>query len=173
MLNISIRAAGANDVVTLTKLSRETFCDTYAAYNTPEDMDLYLEGYFTEEKLAAEVASSVNTFLLAFVDDEMVGYIQLKDGAIPDEMLPGPGIEIARLYSVQKNIGKGVGSALVQAGIEFARSKGKSMIWLGVWRKNERAIAFYTKWGFAIAGEYEFVLGKDVQTDWLMRKPID
>ena len=46
------------------------------------------------------------------------------------------------------------------------------MVWLGVWKQNKKAIDFYTKWGFRIFGECDFVLGNDLQKDWLMRKKI-
>jgi ribosomal protein S18 acetylase RimI-like enzyme len=39
-----------------------------------------------------------------------------------------------------------------------------------VWEKNERAIRFYTAWGFEKVGEHDFTLGKDVQHDWIMEK---
>jgi len=42
-------------------------------------------------------------------------------------------------------------------------------VWLGVWEKNERAIAFYTKNGFKVVGHHLFKLGDDIQTDYLMK----
>ena len=43
---------------------------------------------------------------------------------------------------------------------------------VGRMEKNQRAIDFYTQWGFEKFGEQEFILGDDVQTDWLMKKTI-
>jgi ribosomal protein S18 acetylase RimI-like enzyme len=48
----------------------------------------------------------------------------------------------------------------------------KQALWLGVWEKNERAINFYHRWGFEKFGEHDFILGDDVQTDWLMKKEL-
>ena len=56
--------------------------------------------------------------------------------------------------------------------INIARQKNKQMIWLGVWKQNPRAIAFYEKNGFEIFGEQDFILGKDVQQDWLMKRSL-
>jgi ribosomal protein S18 acetylase RimI-like enzyme len=54
----------------------------------------------------------------------------------------------------------------------MAREKNKQLIWLGVWEHNERALAFYLKWGFERFGEHIFMLGDDTQTDWLMKKEL-
>jgi len=41
---------------------------------------------------------------------------------------------------------------------------------LGVWEKNIRALAFYRKYGFEQFSQHDFLLGKDLQTDILMKK---
>ena len=46
------------------------------------------------------------------------------------------------------------------------------VVWLDVWEKNPRAIAFYEKWGFKIVGEQSFQLGADLQHDWLMSRSL-
>jgi ribosomal protein S18 acetylase RimI-like enzyme len=46
---------------------------------------------------------------------------------------------------------------------------GARTIWLGVWERNARAIAFYHKQGFVQAGTQRFLLGDDLQTDWVMQ----
>jgi ribosomal protein S18 acetylase RimI-like enzyme len=58
----------------------------------------------------------------------------------------------------------------MRACLEEARKMGHATIWLGVWEKNERAIRFYDKWGFRKIGEKQFVLGRDVQTDFIMER---
>ena len=53
------------------------------------------------------------------------------------------------------------------------RALGKTFLWLGVWEKNPRAIAFYTKQGFALAGTHSFVMGDEAQTDFEMVRDIE
>jgi ribosomal protein S18 acetylase RimI-like enzyme len=60
----------------------------------------------------------------------------------------------------------------MQRCIEIAKEMHREIIWLGVWEHNQQAINFYTKWGFEKFGEHDFVLGNDVQTDWLMKKDL-
>lgn len=54
----------------------------------------------------------------------------------------------------------------------FARQLNKKTVWLGVWEHNLRAINFYKKHGFSKFGEHLFLVGKDAQTDWLMKQSL-
>jgi ribosomal protein S18 acetylase RimI-like enzyme len=118
------------------------------------------------------VGQDRNIFLLAYDGKEPVGYVRLRENNIPPSLGTDRAIEIARIYALQSSIGKGVGSALMQECIDIAREKQHHTLWLGVWEHNQRAIAFYTKWGFKKFSEHDFILGNDVQKDWLMKKNI-
>ena len=69
-------------------------------------------------------------------------------------------------------LGTGVGQQLMRQCIFIAKELKKEIIWLGVWKKNPRAIAFYTKWGFEKFSEQDFLLGNDLQKDWLLMKKL-
>ena len=49
----------------------------------------------------------------------------------------------------------------MNAALEQARSDGAATIWLGVWERNLRAIAFYRKSGFADVGAHDFLFGAE------------
>jgi diamine N-acetyltransferase len=167
-----IRLAGKEDAELIADLSRQTFIDTFAPQNTEEDMDLFMNEQFTKEALIKEVGAEGNIFLLAFINDDVAGYVRMREGKERPELADKTAIEIARIYAVKNRIGKGTGSELMQKCIDIAIEKGKQVIWLGVWEKNQVAIDFYTKWGFEIFGEQDFLLGNDLQTDWLMKKTL-
>lgn len=172
MSEIRIQEATKADATLIADLSRQTFYDSFAADNTKENMDKFLNEQFTRERLMAEVGAAGNIFLLAYDGDEVAGYARIRETPHPVVAENKPAIEIARIYAVQKSIGKGVGRALMQQCIEIARQKKAPVIWLGVWEKNYKAIAFYTKWGFERFSEHVFMLGNDAQTDWLMKKEL-
>ena len=75
--------------------------------------------------------------------------------------------------STDRGIGQGVAQTLMAAAVETARSGGARTLWLGVWERNERAIAFYRKSGFEDAGTQTFVLGTDHQRDFVLARPLD
>ena len=172
MSAVNIRIATKDDASLIADLSRSTFYETFASQNSTENMDKFMNEQFTREKLMREVGAQHNIFLVAEIEGEAVGYARMREVPNPKELNGLPAIELARIYSVQSRIGKGIGSALMKKCIEVAQQEKKQVLWLGVWEKNQHAISFYERWGFEKFSEHEFVLGNDVQTDWLMKKTL-
>lgn len=170
---IRIRIGRPEEAALIADISRRTFYDSFSSQNTRENMELFLLEEFSREKLIAEAEDPGGLFLLADLDGELAGYVHMREGGCPPETGAADSIEIARIYSEQWAIGKGVGRALMRRCMEIAAEKQKEWIWLGVWEHNLRAIGFYKKWGFEKMGEHIFVVGRDPQTDWLMKKRID
>jgi diamine N-acetyltransferase len=169
---IDITPALEADAALLAQLSRETFYDTFAADNTAEDMELFMSTSFAVQRLMAEAGDPQHIFFIARENGEPLGYLKLSLSPNPPQLGDAAAIEIARIYAVQKAIGKGVGAALMRQALEMAAAFGKSVIWLGVWERNLKAISFYKKWGFEKFGEHPFILGADAQTDWLMKRSV-
>ena len=69
--------------------------------------------------------------------------------------------------------GKKVGQLLYEKAMAIAGELAVNYVWLGVWEKNARAIRFYSKNGFEPFDKHIFKLGDDVQTDIMMKKPLD
>lgn len=170
---VILRRATATDASLLSELGDRTFFDTFAAVNTPEDMAAYRASAFAPHIQAAELAAPLTTFLIAEVEGCPSGYAMLHRGEVPDCIVGDSPIEVVRLYVVREWLGKGVGEALMRELITVARDLGAKTMWLGVWERNQRARAFYRKWGFREVGDHIFMLGTDAQTDILMQKEID
>jgi ribosomal protein S18 acetylase RimI-like enzyme len=164
---ITIRYATPADAELIADMSRTSFYETFAKDNTKEDMDIFMSEQFGKEELMQEVLNAEGIFILAYDNEEPVGYARLR---VKNNLAHEQAIEIARIYALGKAIGKGVGKALMLECINKANELQMKSIWLGVWEKNERALAFYERWGFERFGEHQFLLGTDLQTDWLLKK---
>jgi ribosomal protein S18 acetylase RimI-like enzyme len=171
MYSIQIVPATIDDAALIAEISRETFYDTYAADNTKEDMDLYLTTKFADEQILAELEDPLHLFLLAYVGDTLAGYVKLKD-ATHASLGTDPAMEVARFYARKNFHGKGVGKAMMEACITHAKVLNRQWLWLVVWKQNPRGIQFYQSAGFSICAEAIFVLGEDVQYDWVMKKSL-
>ena len=169
--NTLIKQITVRDIELLQKLSVTTFTDTFAAYNTEEDMRMYIEKYFSPENLQDELNNGDSFFFVAFYKDEPAGYLKLR---IPQEhhqvLKNNSSIELERIYVLKQLQGTGLGYHLMQFALDYSKQKGFDTLWLGVWERNEKAINFYKKCGFEIFGEHAFILGTDTQNDLLMKK---
>lgn len=168
----TIRRATAADAALFTALAQSTFVDTFGADNTPGDMALYLADAFGEDIQRGELGDGRNTVLFAERGGALVGYAMLREDNAPACVVDRSALEIARLYAVSHAIGKGIGAALMQGCLDVAAARGRRAVWLGVWERNPRAIAFYRKWEFVDVGAKAFVLGRDHQNDRVMTRAV-
>ena len=144
--DIDIRYATSQDNNLLAEIGAETFYDSFAADNTPANMTAHLTSSFSPAKQAAELAEPNSRYLIAQIDDQVVGYARLKFEDAPPVIAARRPMEIARFYARKPWIGRGVGRRLMVACLAEASHAGCDVVWLGVWEKNPRAIAFYSKW---------------------------
>lgn len=170
--SIIIRLATIANAELIAEISRQTFFDTFASFNTKENMDKFMNEQFSKESLMAEVGDAGNIFLIAYLDEEPVGYTLMRESNSPKELGSADTIEIVRIYNEQKAIGKGVGKSLMLRCIEIAKERNKDIIWLGVWEHNDNAVSFYKKFGYEQFGTHIFMLGDDPQTDLLLKKNL-
>lgn len=171
----SIRRARAADAETLAALGERTFRETFAASNTASDLEAYVREAFSLERTRSELSDPHSAFFLAFAEGTSApgGYAKLRVG-VPDPSVTGPDpIEIERIYVERNAIGRGLGAALMRRCLEEAVARGRRTVWLGVWEHNDRAIAFYERWGFEVVGSHVFQLGSDAQNDVIMVKTPD
>jgi ribosomal protein S18 acetylase RimI-like enzyme len=183
-MTIDVRQASIADADRLSRFGAATFRETFEGENTPDDMARYLAEAYTPARQAAEVSDPAGIVLLAEQRvssggaapakiGELVGYVHLVSGP-PPAVVHGPSpLELKRLYVGRAWHGQGVAQALMDAAITAARARGAETLWLGVWERNPRAIAFYAKYGFSRVGEHTFVLGADLQTDWVLARALN
>lgn len=169
MNSIEIRKATVADLEILQKLSIQTFTETFALTNTPENLAYYIQKSLTSEQLLTELNTIDSQFYMAFSETIPVGYLKVNFGNAQTEIIDSNTLEIHRIYVLQAFYGKNVGQLLLNEAINIGRTNGVSYIWLGVWENNYRALRFYTKNGFVVFDQHDFIMGTDKQTDLLMQ----
>ena len=171
-LRITMKRCTQADISLLCELSRATFTDAFAAKNDPDELTEFLAGRYSEDKLMSEMADDGSSFYFLYCGDFPAGYIKINLVPSQSDINDPDSLEIERIYVLRNFQGRGIGGHAIAAAADMARTFGKKYIWLGVWENNERAISFYKKQGFYRIGAHSFFIGRNEQTDYIMRRDL-
>lgn len=172
---MTIRPATFSDAAAITELAITTMREAFGPPHNPAELvEEYVQSAMSVPIMEAELADHRSTFfLLESGDGEPVGYAKLRKHAPPRKMADRNAIEIQRIYLLQNQIGQGQGRMLMQHCLDWSRNQGYTSVWLGVWERNARAMAFYEKIGFRKFGFHYFQFGTERQRDFWLEKQLD
>ncbi|MDM5329052.1 GNAT family N-acetyltransferase [Neobacillus sp. CF12] len=169
-MTINIKKCNLEDLPTLQEISYETFNETFKDQNSPETMNAYLERAFNLKQLEKELSNIYSQFFFVYFNNEVAGYLKVNINDAQSEEMDDESLEIERIYIKSKFQKHGLGKYLLNKAMEIAMERNKKKIWLGVWEKNENAIAFYKKMEFVQTGAHSFYMGDEEQIDFIMTK---
>lgn len=168
--NWIIRPAETDDVSALSLVGGATFLETFAGTLNGRAIVDHCEQQHSAEIYQKYLDGGSKAWLgEAATGGAPVGFALLSP---PD--LPGAeegDIELKRIYILSRFHGSGMAAALMQAVVDA--SAGFRRLLLGVYRQNDRAIAFYRKQGFELAGERQFNVGGTLYDDIVLAKPLN
>jgi GNAT superfamily N-acetyltransferase len=168
-MNVRIRPAEPGDEKRLALVGAATFLEAFAGVLPGDDIMLHCARRHSAGVYAKWLARQEAGLWLAEVDpgEAPVGYAVLDDPDLPIHLRPDD-IEVKRVYLLHRFQGGGAGFALMQAGLDWARGRGKRRALLGVYNRNVTAITFYRRLGFRLIGERKFRVGKSWHDDSVM-----
>lgn len=166
-----IRRGTAADATALSAFATQTFIDTYADYPDPRNLRQYAVDAFAPARQAQELTDTQAITLLAYRHDALCGFAQVRQGPAPHCVPDGTSIELHRLYVDRRWHGSGVAQELLAQVHCAAIASGSATLWLKVWERNTRAIAFYRKSGFVDVGVADFFVRHDRLTDRVFVMP--
>ena len=169
---MKIKKCSLDDILDLQKIYRQTFFETFSEQNSEENMRIFLDKAYSEEKLKSEIENKESETFLAVENQKILGVLKINTGNAETESGLENSLEIQRIYILKEFKGLGIGTVFMNLAEKKARELGVSFIWLGVWEKNFPAQKFYMDKGFRRFSEHAFVLGDDIQTDFLMKKEL-
>lgn len=172
MLQLDIRRAAPGDIPALCDLGARTFRETYRAISDPADVDDYADTHFTNEIVAGWLAKPRAITLLASVGGTPVGYAHVLYDGVPACVADREAVKLSRIYLLASAHGRGHGKALFEAALAAAAELGGRSVWLGVYDRNLKAIAFYEAHGFATVGTHEFAFGGEIYHDPVMARAL-
>jgi diamine N-acetyltransferase len=168
----TIRRARPSDAGALSLVGRATFIESFGALYAPEDMHAFLDEKHSVDYYARYLAEAANAAWIVEEGADAIGYALAGPCGLPHaDVREGDG-ELLRFYLQSDRQKGGLGSALFADVIEWLEAARPASIWLSVWSGNDGAQRFYARHGFEKAGEYEFVVGRQRDHEFIFRRRL-
>ena len=174
--DLRLRRAAPGDEDMLALLGAATFLDSYADLIDGPDILAHCQRQHASTIYADWLASADPRHAIWLVEHKRtrapVAYATLNP---PDTTIEsGPGdIELKRIYVLSRFHGTGAGQALMDAALAHAQSMSAPRMLIGTYQGNARAIAFYTRNGFAQTGVRKFQVGGEVFDDIVLARSLN
>ncbi|WP_144897738.1 GNAT family N-acetyltransferase [Luteimonas cucumeris] len=167
---VDIRRCLPGDEARLSAVGGATFLDTFAGVLAGDDILGHCERQHAVQRYAAWLADPHCALWLAEArpGNAPIGFAMLSPPDLPSVPTQAGDVELKRIYLLHRFHGGGHGARLMQAAIGEARVRGAGRLLLGVYAKNERALAFYARKGFVPIGERRFRVGDNEYEDRIL-----
>jgi diamine N-acetyltransferase len=166
---LQLHKCTAEDMDQLVWISTSTFREVFGPLNAKENLEEYIDKAFNYQQLKSEMDNKNAAFYFCYNQDKLIGYFKINREEAQLEKFDAKSIELERIYVLKEFRNKKFGQKMLEKAIQLGRETGVEFIWLGVWENNSGAIKFYQRNGFEKFSQHTFLLGKDLQTDNLMR----
>jgi ribosomal protein S18 acetylase RimI-like enzyme len=170
---ITYKTCEIDDLALLIDVAKRTFITAFKEQNNKDDFETYIASAFSEKQIKSELLNPNCMFYLAYLNDALIGYFKLNEKEAQHEQFEEEGIELERIYILEEFQKQRLGEQLLYKSLEIANTKKVAFLWLGVWEHNMSAIRFYKKHGFSKFSTHPYYLGKDKQTDWLLKRSFN
>ncbi|PAL22564.1 GNAT family N-acetyltransferase [Sphingopyxis sp. GW247-27LB] len=167
----AIIPADVSDAEALSAFAEGSFRHTFGHIYDPADLAAFLAGWNPPDRIRAQIADPDWTIaLVRGGDGAILGFIKLGpiDFDLPEGQPAAGATELHQLYVGEAAKGSGVAAALIEWGIAWARERA-SILYLSVFTENDRAQAFYRRYGFVDVGRNAFRVGNHVDEDRIWR----
>ncbi len=168
---MSLRLAIPDDAPSLAVVSCEVWVGTYLKDGVSPFFAKYVLETFRAEAFAAPLQDPNEHFIVSQNTVGIDGFIRLTKGKT-DPVSAKSNLEITTLYVQPRHHGKGIGLALLNAGLDWARGAGASSVWLTTNSENTPAIAFYKRQGFEVIGQTHFTIDDQAYLNDVFLKTI-
>lgn len=169
---IDVREAVPADAPALALLGAATFLETYAHLLPVQDILAHTARHHTADVYAHWLTSSDCGCWIAVhaTGGAPVGYLIATPPDLPLQGVAPADWEIRRIYLLNRFQGHGLGRRLMDAVSARARATGRTRLLLGVYSRNEAALAFYAGMGFRQAGTRSFRVGANDYHDYILQR---
>ncbi|MGI9190852.1 MAG: GNAT family N-acetyltransferase [Chitinophagaceae bacterium] len=153
---IRIERATLNDVSIICNIGYAEVEAAHRASCSAEHLNEYLDTHYNETAIVEELQNLNLYYFILFYHNEPIGFSKIILNQPHSAIKESAVTKLDRIYILQAFHDKKLGAELLRFNIELAKQHGQQGMWLFTWIGNERAIRFYSKFGFEIIGSHWF-----------------
>jgi len=150
----------------------QVFLDTYATDGIRPALAREVLSTYSQASFDDAVADPLARVVVAEHRGHMVGFAQVTLCARHELAPGGVQAELLRLYVQEPFTGIKVGTTLLAEAEKLAASAGATVMWLTPWAHNHRALAFYTRRGYADFGLTPFTFEGESHENRVLAKAL-
>jgi len=167
-----VRRAAPGDAARLSLVGSATFLDSYAHLLPAEDILAHTAKQHAQEQYARWLNDAASACWLAEHETGQapVGYAVVTPPDLPLADVGERDLEIRRIYVLHRYQGEGLGRRLMRTIDAHAVAAGATRLLLGVYSRNDAALAFYDRLGFIRAGTRQFRVGAHEYFDHILQR---
>ena len=171
---VRIRPATPADAPRLALLGQATFLESYAGLLPVTDILAHSAHQHAASLYERWLQDPAYACWLAEAEEGAapVGYLLLSPVDLPLAAVDARDREVKRIYLLHRFQGGGLGRRLMAAAEDHARGHGIARLLLGVYSRNEAALAFYARMGWERVGERRFRVGDGEYFDYVLGKVL-
>ncbi|TCJ17724.1 GNAT family N-acetyltransferase [Flaviaesturariibacter flavus] len=150
-------------------LLQHVYIDTYGLEGVSPEFANFMSTRFSVERINFLIAAAVLT--VATFRENLIGAAEIvRPARCPLNRLSGT--ESSKLYVLERFCGQGVGYALLRCVEALAAADGDPQLWLEVWSRNPRAVAFYERQGYRALGTVPFRMEVNCYENLVLAKAL-
>jgi ribosomal protein S18 acetylase RimI-like enzyme len=165
-----VRRAVPTDAAVLAALGASTFIEAFGHLYSADDLQAFLDESHAVSAYETLLRSPLYALWLAEDQGEAIGYALAGPCGLPHADAKPEDGELKRLYVSGNAQGSGVGARLFDEALAWLEREGPRTLWISVWSENHGAQRFYARYGFEKAGEYEFIVGRQRDHEFMFRR---
>jgi ribosomal protein S18 acetylase RimI-like enzyme len=165
-----VRPARVGDAVSLHLIAAATFPLACVPETPQSSIATYIDENLSVERFRSHLTSHDISLFIAEVNGTPAGYALLdlaetRDAEVRPYLSATPSVELDKFYLLAGRHGSGLADDLMRAVLAEAREHAAASLWLSVGQRNDRANAFYDRYGFERRGPRVFPIADSVEAD--------
>jgi len=157
---VKIIKANASHSELIVEIGKQTFLESHGHSASKESIQDYISRTYNKAAILKEFDNTNVNYHLIYCDRVIAGFSKIELHTTNKNIADTNISKFDRLYILESFQGKKLGAQLFNFNIELSKKQKQNGIWLAVWTENQKALHFYQKMNFKIAGAYDFKISE-------------